>query len=122
MNRFLRCAAAIFVAAATAPLSAADLRGTGDLGIIVERAAGSVVVVDTTRRSVLGRVQGLGDLSHASAVFSRDQRFAFVFGRDGGLTKIDLLSITVVSRVLQAGNAIGGAISDYGTLVSASNY
>ena len=75
-----------------------------------------------TKRTVLGRVDGLGDLSHASAVFSRDQRYAFVFGRDGGLTKIDLLRGTIVKRVIQAGNAIGGAISDDGTLVAVSNY
>ena len=75
-----------------------ELRGTGDLGIVVERAAGSIVIVDTTRRIALGRVEGLGDLSHASAVFSRDQRFAYVFGRDGGLTKVDLLAGSVAKR------------------------
>jgi protein NirF len=105
-----------------APTHADELRGTGDLGIVIERAAGSVLIVDTSRRAVLGRVEGLGDLSHASAVFSRDQRFAFVFGRDGGLTKVDLLTAAIAGRVMQAGNAIGGAISDDGTLVAVSNY
>jgi protein NirF len=109
-----------------APLSGAvaadELRGTGDLGIVIERTAGAVTIVDTTARRAIGRVEGLGDMSHASAVFSRDQRYAFVFGRDGGLTKIDLLRATIVKRVLQAGNAIGGAISDDGTLVAVSNY
>ena len=65
------------------------LRGTGDLGIVVERAAGSLQVIETTGRTSLCRIEGLGDLSHASAVFRRDGRFAFVFGRDGGLTKVD---------------------------------
>ena len=37
-----------------------------------------------------GRVEGLGDLSHASVVFSRDGASAYVFGRDGGLTMVDL--------------------------------
>ena len=68
-----------------------QLRGTGDLGIVIERAAGSVLVVETTDHSQLAQVRGLGDLSHASAVYSRDQRYAYVFGRDGGLTKVDLL-------------------------------
>jgi protein NirF len=97
-------------------------RGTGDLGIIVERASGSVRIIDTTTRSILARVDGLGDLSHASAVFSRDQRYAFIFGRDGGLTKLDLLEQRVAKRVIQAGNSIGGAISDDGRLVAVSNY
>ena len=98
------------------------LRGTGDLGLVVERAAGGVQIIDTTRRSTLATVEGLGDLSHASAVFSRDARYAFVFGRDGGLSKIDLLSGAMVGRVVQAGNGIGGAISQDGSLVAVSNY
>lgn len=98
------------------------LRGTGDLGIVVERARGSVQVIETSTDTALGRVEGLGDLSHASAVFSRDGRYAFVFGRDGGLSKVDLLTRTLVGRVVQAGNSIGGAISQDGRLVAVSNY
>ena len=101
---------------------AGELRGTGNLGIVVERASGSVLIVDTSTRQTLGRVGDLGDLSHASAVFSPDQRFAFLFGRDGGLTKIDLLTASIAGRVMQAGNSIGGAISDDGKLVAVSNY
>jgi protein NirF len=97
-------------------------RGTGDLGLVVERADGSVQLLDTTARALLGRVTGLGDLSHASAVFSRDARFAYVFGRDGGLTKIDLLDATIVKRVIQSGNSIGGAISQDGRFIAAANY
>ena len=105
-----------------AAVEADELRGTGDLGIIVERASGSVLVVDTTAHAILGRIEGLGDLSHASAVYSRDERYAYVFGRDGGLTKVDLLTRTIAKRVVQGGNSIGGAISDDGTLVAVSNY
>ena len=99
-----------------------QLRGTGDLGIVVERANGSVLVVETTHHQELAQVQGLGDLSHASAVYSRDQRYAYVFGRDGGLTKVDLLEGRIDKRIVQAGNSIGGAISQDGTLVAVSNY
>ncbi|MBM3561003.1 MAG: protein nirF, partial [Alphaproteobacteria bacterium] len=102
--------------------AADEVRGTGDLGIVVERAAGSVLVIDTSERRVLGRVEGLGDLSHASAVFSRDQRYAYVFGRDGGLTKVDLLARRIAGRVVQAGNSIGGAISGDGRVVAVANY
>ena len=126
----LRLRSAFFAAAlAVAALAALPgrampdgLRGTGDLGLIVERATGSVLIIETTRRSVLANVQGLGDLSHASVVFSRDERYVFVFGRDGGLTKVDMLSGAVVGRVVQAGNSIGGAISQDGSLVAVSNY
>lgn len=96
--------------------------GTGDLGIVIERARGTVAIVNTSRREVLAEVPGLGDLSHASAVFSRDTRYAYVFGRDGGLTQIDLLNGRIAHRVVQAGNSIGGAISADGTLVAVQNY
>ena len=98
------------------------LRGTGDLGVIIERASGSVQIVDSSRYVAIASVQGLGDLSHASLVYSRDGRFAYVFGRDGGLTKVDLLKGAIERRVMQAGNSIGGAISQDGTLVAAQNY
>ncbi len=98
------------------------LRGSGDLGVVIERAAGRVQVIETTHRTRLATVDGLGDLSHASVVYGRDQRHAYVFGRDGGLSKIDLLRGVIDKRVIQAGNAIGGAISQDGRVVAVSNY
>lgn len=98
------------------------LRGSGDLGVIIERATGAVQIIETTGNSRIGRVEGLGDLSHASVVFSRDERYAYVFGRDGGLSKVDLLLGRLDARILQAGNSIGGAISQDGRLVAVSNY
>ena len=97
-------------------------RGTGDLGLVIERATGSVQILDTTAKTRLFRIEGLGDLSHASAVYSRDERYAYIFGRDGGLSKVDLLCGRLVKRVIQAGNSIGGAISQDGRLVAVSNY
>ena len=97
-------------------------RGTGDLGLVIERAAGRVQVVNNSQSRSLATITGLGDLSHASLVYSRDARYAYVFGRDGGLTKIDLLCRRIDKRVLQAGNAIGGAISQDGKLIAVSNY
>jgi protein NirF len=107
---------------AQGPAFADEMRGTGDLGIIIERAASRVQLIETTNRRSLAQIPGLGDLSHASAVFSRDGRYAFVFGRDGGLSKIDLLAARVVRRVVQAGNSVGGAISQDGRMVAVSNY
>ncbi|QOR37213.1 protein nirF [Billgrantia diversa] len=119
----------LLVAAALALLSvqasaepAPELRGTGDLGVVIERATGSVALVDTTRREVLRHVEGFGDLSHASVKFTRDARHAFVFGRDGGLTKLDLLTGEIDARIIQSGNSIGGAISQDGRFVAVGNY
>lgn len=103
-------------------LGAGLVRGTGNLGIIIERASGSIIIFDATERRMLSRVEGLGDLSHASAVFSGDERYVFIFGRDGGLSKVDILTSKIANRVVQAGNSIGGAISDDGKLVAVANY
>ncbi|WP_170359690.1 cytochrome D1 domain-containing protein [Ruegeria arenilitoris] len=100
----------------------ADPTATGDLGLVIERGTGSVLLVDQSDRAALARIEGLGDLSHASLVYSPDERFAYVFGRDGGLTKVDIVTRQIAKRVVQAGNAIGGAISDDGKLVAVSNY
>jgi len=107
-----------FLAACSSP----PLRGTGDLGIVIERASGGLSLVDTSARAPYAQISGLGDLSHASAVYSRDGRYAFVFGRDGAISRIDLLTATVVKRVQQSGNAIGGSISQDGKIVVAQNY
>lgn len=124
MKRFLAVLlfSASLMATAAEPEGVGPLRGTGDLGLAVERGSGSVLLLDTSLRRVIGRIDGLGDLSHASAVFSRDARYAYVFGRDGGLTKLDLLTGRLVKRIIQSGNAIGGAISQDGRLIAVANY
>lgn len=116
----------ILLSAATGLLLSAcaqsPLRGTGDLGVVVERATGSVQIIESDTRTALARLEGFGDLSHASVVFSHDQRYAYVFGRDGGLSKIDLLTRRIDHRIIQGGNSIGGAISQDGKLIAVSNY
>ncbi len=119
MKRWIAAAALVLLAACAAT---PPLRGTGDLGLVIERQSGRVLLVETTGTRAIGEVEGLGDISHASAVFSRDGRYAYVFGRDGGLTKVDLLTARIVKRVVQSGNAIGGAISQDGRLVAVANY
>jgi protein NirF len=112
----------VFLLAALLLSQTVFARGTGDLGIVIERASGSVQVVETSTNTSLGRVEGLGDLSHASAVYSRDEQYAYVFGRDGGLSKVDIINKKLVKRIMQSGNSIGGAISQDGRLVAVSNY
>lgn len=122
MIRSVALAGGLLLALMTGLAQAAELRGTGDLGVAVERAKGSLQLLDTSRQVALGRIEGLGDLSHASAVFSRDARYVYIFGRDGGLSKVDLLTGKVVNRIIQSGNSIGGAISQDGRYIAAANY
>ena len=122
--RWLRIAAALLLVAVAgcAMASKQVLRGTGDLGVIIERAVGKVLIVETTTQTRITEVEGLGNLAHASLVYSRDERYAYVFGREGGLSKVDMLRGTLVKRIVQSGNSIGGAISQDGRLVAVSNY
>ncbi len=115
-------AASLLSGCSTFSPAATQTVATGDLGIIIERATGSVQIVNTTSQTSLARIGGLGDLSHASIVYSRDERFAYVFGRDGGLTKVDITKQQIDKRIIQGGNSIGGAISQDGKLVAVSNY
>ena len=124
-RRTILSGAALLGSAPLMSVSAAPARdavATGGMGLVVERATGSLLVVDRLNHAAIGRIEELGDLSHASLTYSPDERFAYVFGRDGGLTKVDMLTLTIAGRVVQAGNSIGGAISDDGKLVAVSNY
>ncbi|QTN22068.1 protein nirF [Rhizobacter sp. AJA081-3] len=120
MRALLFALVSLLAACAGTPTTAT--KGTGDLGVVVERARGTLAIVDTSERTLLAEVPGLGDLSHASVVFSRDGGSAFVFGRDGALTRVNLSKRRIEQRVQQAGNSIGGAMSQDGTLVAAQNY
>jgi protein NirF len=121
-ERAALAALALLGLSACAPIPSIETRGTGDLGVVIERGAGRVQIVDTTAKASLGTVDGLGDLSHASVVYSRDGRYAYVFGRDGGLSKVDVLARRLTARTMQAGNSIGGAIVQDGSLIAAQNY
>lgn len=122
MRRVVLWLGAICVASACSTAPSVNVRGTGDLGVVIERASGRIQIVETSGMTRLGTVEGFGDLSHASVVFARDGRHAYVFGRDGGLTRVDLLGMRITHRVMQAGNSIGGAILQNGRVVAAQNY
>ncbi|MFN4266756.1 MAG: cytochrome D1 domain-containing protein [Aquabacterium sp.] len=111
-----------WLSACSTPTPSAPIVGTGDLGVVVQRATGKLAIINTSSLQSLGDVAGLGDLSHASVVFSRDALHAFVFGRDGALTKVNLITRQIEARILQAGNSIGGALSQDGRYVAAQNY
>lgn len=102
--------------------SSRKIYGTAALMVIVERESGGVVVVDSIRHEVLGRVEGLGNLRHASMVFSRDGRFAYIIGRDGTLSKIDLILMKVDRKAKVAENSIGIAISRDNRYIMVCNY
>ncbi|MBF0237625.1 MAG: protein nirF [SAR324 cluster bacterium] len=97
-------------------------QGTGTLGVVIERNTGGLVILDTEYRKILRRVEHLGDLSHATIVFSRNEQFAYTFQRDGWVHKVDLLSGKKIASIQAGKNSIGGAISQDGKYLAVSNY
>jgi protein NirF len=104
--------------------SSADERrwGTASLVVVVERQAGSVLVIDSSRHELLGRISGLGNLTHATVKFSPDARYAYVLGRTGEVSKIDLLTLKLVKQVNAGKLSVGGVVSQDGKYVALSNY
>ena len=96
--------------------------GTGAIVVVVEREAGSVLVLDSSRHRLLGRVEGLGNLTHATVKFSRDGRYAYVLGREATVSKIDLYTLRVVRQVKAGHWSIGGVITADGRHLALSNY
>ena len=54
---------ALMLSVATPVWAGEPCCATGDLGLVIERATGSVLVVDRSDRAAIGRIEGLGDLS-----------------------------------------------------------
>jgi len=96
--------------------------GTGALMVIIERESSSVVVVDSLRHTILGRISDLGLLHHATVSFSHDARYAYLVSRDGWLNKLDLLSLKRVARVRAGDSAIGLAVTLDNRFIAVSNY
>lgn len=114
---FLACAGG-----AAAGESAKKAYGTAALMVVVEREDGRVAVFDSVNHELIGRVAGLGNLRHASIVFSRDARFAFVAARDGTISKVDLLGMEVAAQKKAGESSIGIAISRDNRFIMVCNY
>lgn len=124
MKKWLLALLSILFAAANS--SAADpprrLYGTAALMVVAERESGSVIVIDSINHELLGRVEGLGSLKHESMVFSRDGRYAYVIGRVGNLSKVDLMEMKLAATAKTGENSIGIAISRDNKYLMVCNY
>ena len=105
-------------------LGSADtqLRGTGDLGIVIERAAGSVLVVEHSTDTVLHRIEGLGDLSPCLRRVLEGCPLRLCVRPRRGPYQDRPAHRAHRQAHRPGGNAIGGAISQDGSLVAVSNY
>ncbi len=105
----------------TVPAMAMDY-GTGGLVVIVERKAGNVLVIDSTRHRLLKRITGVGNLHHGTVKFSRDMHYAYVITRTAGVVKIDLHTLKIVKKVSAGRDSVGGVMTQDGRYIALSNY
>ena len=102
---------------------AAHGEGVGARVFVVERASESLAVYDLRERRVLPRrIEGLGDMRHATMVFSPDLRYGFLATRNGKVSRVDLEKLVVDREVFSSHNSIDNAISQDGRFLAVGEY
>jgi protein NirF len=89
----------------------------------VERASGSLAVYDFIERKLLPkRIEDLGDLHHATMIFSPDLRYGYLATRSGQVSRIDLDRLERTDVVFTSENSIDNAISQDGRSIATAEY
>jgi protein NirF len=95
----------------------------GSRVFVVERAEGALAVYDYQRRELLEqRIEGLGNMRHATMVFSPDLRYGFLATRNGKVSRIDLHTLELAGEVFSSENSIDNAISQDGRYLAIGEY
>ncbi len=102
----------------------AALPGTlGTRVLVVERASGSLAAYDWSERTLLpNRIEGLGDLHHATMTFGPDLHWGFLATRSGRLVRIDLDTLKVDGEVQTSKNSIDLGITHDGRTIGVAEY
>lgn len=101
----------------------AAAQGIGSRVFVVERSSESLAVYDLATRELLpNRISGLGDLRHATMIFSPDLRYAYLATRSGQVSQIDLQKLELVGEVFTSKNSIDNAISQDGRYIATAEY
>lgn len=110
--------------ATPAPAASAALEGAiGTRVLVVERASGSLAVYDYAERKLLEhRIEGLGDLKHATVTMTPDLRWGFLATRSGMLTRIDLQTLQPTGKLQTSENSIDNAVSHDSRTVAVAEY
>jgi len=97
--------------------------GVGSRVFVVERASESLAVYDLVERRLLPeRITGLGDLRHATMIFTPDLRHGFLATRSGQVSRIDLQTLRRDGQVFTSQSSIDNAISRDGRWIATAEY
>ncbi|MAG30834.1 MAG: protein nirF [Deltaproteobacteria bacterium] len=108
---------------AAALATAASAGGVGSRVFVVERASGSLAIYDFAERKLLPkRITGLGNLRHATMIFSPDLNFGYLATRSGQVSRIDLQRLERTEVVFTSENSIDNAISQDGRYIATAEY
>ena len=119
----MRFSSLLLVPIACVLASVAQAGGIGSRVFVVERASESLAVYDVVERKLLPqKITGLGDLRHATMIFSPDLRFGYLATRSGQVSRIDLQSLERTGVVFTSENSIDNAISQDGHYIATAEY
>ena len=109
--------------AASVAVACAEVPAVGSQVFVVEREDNRLAIYDLQKRRLApNKVEGLGNLRHATMTFTPDLRWGFLSTRDGQLHKIDLHSQKLVHTRKTSDNSIDIAISQDGKHVAVAEY
>jgi len=91
------------------------------LMLIVEKECRSIMFIDGTTHTVVGRIDDLGHQLHAPTT-SPDGDYVFVIARDGWLSKIDLATLSVVESIDVGISSRGTGLTDDGKYLLVGNF
>jgi len=123
MKSLRRAALVLLVVVVTALAASAEPGGIGSRVFVVERASESLAVYDYVARKLLpNRITGLGNLRHATMIFSPDLRYGYLATRNGQVSRIDLAKLERTGVVFTSENSIDNAISQDGRVIATAEY
>ena len=95
----------------------------GSRVFVVQRDDGQLAIYDYHRRRLLERrIDGLGNLNHATMTFSPDLRYGYVATRGGKLSRIDLQRLEKAGSVQTSDSSIDIAITRDGGHIATAEY
>jgi YVTN family beta-propeller protein len=105
----------------TSLFAAAGSWNTNDLMVVVEKDCRSIVFIDGSTHTPVGRIDDLGHQMHAPTM-TPDGRYVFVIARDGWLSKIDLTTFEVVGSLDVGISSRGTGLTDDGKYLLVGNF
>jgi protein NirF len=119
----MRSAALLFLLCGVFLAPVVRAGGVGSRVFVVERESESLAIYDFVERKLLPkRITGLGNLRHATMIFSPDLRYGYLATRSGKVSRVDLEKLEIAGEIFTSENSIDNAISHDGRYIATAEY